>query len=169
MTIKRYLNYVCMVFFVYLLLFSSVGKTEEIEENRQAMLQSRLNRLTIIINQSKQELNALDEELTTSQAELTTAKLQLNVLKSELLKLEQTSMKQKNLLENVKKYCKKLEKNQTPLTFSEYSAKLSLEDNIDGIACGRFWKLPSDNAFIGVRGTYEWKDKRTGVWVSVLI
>lgn len=169
-TIRKYFNCVFMLFFAYLLLLTSVGRSAEPTLSiRQIQLQQRLNRLAIIIAQSKQELNLLDNQLATSQTELTTAKTQLVVLKDELQKLEQTSAKQNRLLENAKQYSKKLEKNQSPLTLDEYSVRLSFSNTLEGIAYGRYWKMPQRPVYCGVRGTYEWRDKETGLWVSLLI
>lgn len=166
---RIYSNIACMLLFAYLLFVTSIGKTAELTAQQQAMIANHLTKLESIVNQSKADLAILSNQLVTSQAELSEAKERLLMLNEQLQELHTTSNEQQTLLKNAEEYCKKLEQNQAPLTLNEYSVQLDATTHVDGVGYGRYWKLPKKILYIGVRGTYNWEDSKSGLWLSLLI
>ena len=166
---RTFSNIVCMLLFAYLLFVTSIGKSAELTEKEQIMIHQHLNRLEFIVNQSKQDFAILNNQLTVSQEQLKQAKERLLLLNKQLQELNATSMKQQELLQSAEEYCKKLEKNQAPLTLHEYSVQLDATSHFEGIGFGKYWKLPKRVAYLGVRGTYNWEERQSGVWITFLI
>ena len=166
---RTYGNIVCMLLFVYLLFITSVGKTSELTTQQQILIQNHLDRLENIVNQSKRDLAILNNQLIVSQEELSKAKERLQRLNIQLQELTAISTKQQESLQSAEKYCKKLEQNQAPLTLNEYGIKLDATNHFDGVALGKYWKLPQRVRYIGVRGTYDWDEQKSGLWLTVLI
>ena len=72
-------------------------------------------------------------------------------------------------MQSAEEYCKKLEKNQAPLTLNEYSLLLDANTHFGSVGYGKYWKLPNRVAYRGVRGTYNWEDSQSGLWLTFLI
>lgn len=166
---RKYSNIACMLLFAYLLFVTSIGKSAELTSEQQTLIYHHLNRLEFMVNQSKQDLVILNNQLIVSKEQLSKAKERLLLLNKQLQELNATSMNQQKSLQSAEEYCKKLEKNQAPLTLNEYSLLLDANTHFGGVGYGKYWKLPNRVAYIGVRGTYNWEDSQSGLWLTFLI
>ena len=137
-----------------------------ITENQITVLEQELGKLSASREKSLTELQKLKSELATARSELTIAKEQLKMLRQELTDLETLSHKQETALSDADLYCKKLEKNQSKKAMTEYSLKVD-KDFVHGAGLGRFWRV--GNSYIGIRGGYDWQEKKFDFWASSML
>ena len=123
-----------------------------ITESELVTLEQNSNRQLAISSQLAVELQTAREQLIVSDQELTEAKLQKELLNS--------SKKQENLQKEILKSLPP----SAPGVLREIGAKIGIDHYVTGISYGVSRRIGSK--YIGLRGEYDWQDKKAGVWVT---
>lgn len=138
----------------------SAEQMYQITETELTELEQNSNRQLAISSQLAAELHIAKERLKVSDQELTEAKLQKELLKKQLTELEALSKNQENLQKEILKSLP----TSAPGVLREIGAKINVDCYVTGISYGVSRLIGSK--YIGLRGEYDWKDKKAGVWLT---
>lgn len=150
-----------------LLLPQPSASAAEITTEQLVAVESRLNKLETLRQQSLADLQTLNSQLAISQQELTAARQQLATLKAQLAELKQTSQNQESSLRKYEEYCKKLEVQKSKPVLTEYSLKADAQNYVSGIGFGKYFRF-FNAGYIGAKAEYDWKESQFNLWVSYL-
>lgn len=131
-----------------------------ITETELATLEQNSNRLLEISKQLTTELETAREQLIVSDQELTEAKLQKELLQKQLTDVLNSSKKQENLQKEILKSLPP----SAPGVLREVGIKIDVDDYVRGASFGVSRRIGSK--YIGVRGEYDWRDNKAGLWVT---
>lgn len=152
-----------LLLFVLLVLVPGICLAEQvymITESELVSLEQNSNRQLAISSQLAAELHIAKERLKVSDQELTEAKLQKELLKKQLTELEALSKNQENLQKEILKSLPP----SAPGVLREVGLKIDVDRYITGASYGVSRLIGSK--YIGLRGEYDWKDKKAGVWLT---
>lgn len=105
------------------------------------------------ITDSKKQLKA-------SEKESTEAKLQKEQLQKQLIELEASSKNQETFQKEILKSLPP----SVPVVLREIGAKIDVDHYVSGISYGVSRRIGSK--YIGLRGEYDWGEKKAGVWLT---
>ena len=148
-----------LVQFFFLPAICSAEPVYVITETELTTLEQNSNRQLAISSQLAAELQIAKERLKVSDQELTEAKLQKELLKKQLTELEALSKNQENLQKEILKSLPP----SAPGVLREIGAKIDIDHYVTGISYGVSRLIGSK--YLGLRGEYDWEDKKAGVWV----
>ena len=131
-----------------------------ITESELVTLEQNSNRQLAISSQLAAELQTAREQLIISDQELTEAKLQKELLQKQLTDVLNSSKKQENLQKEILKSLPP----SAPGVLREIGAKINVDHYVTGISYGVSRLIGSK--YLGLRGEYDWQDKKAGVWVT---
>lgn len=131
-----------------------------ITESELVSLEQNSNRQLEISNQLAKELQIAREQLRVSEQESTEAKKQIKQLQKQLTELENLSRNQENLQKEILKSLPP----SAPGVLREIGAKIDIDHYVTGISYGVSRLIGSK--YLGLRGEYDWQDKKAGVWVT---
>lgn len=152
-----------LLLFVLLVLVPGICLAEQvymITESELVSLEQNSNRQLAISSQLAAELHIAKERLKVSDQELTEAKLQKELLKKQLTELEALSKNQENLQKEILKSLPP----SAPGVLREVGLKIDVDRYITGASYGVSRLIGSK--YIGLRGEYDWKDKKAGIWLT---
>lgn len=138
----------------------SAEQMYQITETELTELEQNSNRKLAISSQLAAELQIAKERLKVSDQELTEAKLQKELLKKQLTELEALSKNQENLQKEILKSLLP----SAPGVLREVGLKIDVDHYITGASYGVSRLIGSK--YIGLRGEYDWQDKKAGVWLT---
>lgn len=138
----------------------SAEQMYQITETELTTLEQNSNRQLAISSQLAKELQIAKEQLKVSDQELTEAKLQKELLKKQLTELEALSKNQENLQKEI---LKSLPPSAAGV-LREVGLKIDVDHYITGASYGVSRLIGSK--YIGLRGEYDWQDKKAGVWLT---
>ena len=131
-----------------------------ITESELVTLEQNSTRQLAISSQLAAELQTAREQLKVSDQESTEAKLQKELLQKQLTELEASSKNQENLQKEILKSLQP----SAPGVLREVGLKIDVDRYVTGISYGVSRRIGSK--YIGLRGEYDWQDKKAGVWVT---
>lgn len=131
-----------------------------ITETELVTLEQNSNRQLELSSQLAKELQIAKERLKVSDQELTEAKLQKELLQKQLTELEASSKNQENLQKEILKSLLP----SAPGVLREVGLKIDVDRYITGASYGVSRRIGEN--YIGLRGEYNWKDKKAGVWLT---
>ncbi|WP_439822116.1 hypothetical protein ACR2E0_001699 [Phascolarctobacterium faecium] len=131
-----------------------------ITETELVTLEQNSNRQLELSSQLAKELQIAKERLKVSDQELTEAKLQKELLQKQLTELEASSKNQENLQKEILKSLPP----SAPGVLREVGLKIDVDRYITGASYGVSRLIGSK--YIGLRGEYDWKDKKAGMWLT---
>ena len=131
-----------------------------ITESELVTLEQNSNRQLAISSQLAVELQTAREQLIVSDQELTEAKLQKELLQKQLTDVLNSSKKQENLQKEILKSLPP----SAPGVLREIGAKIDIDQYATGISYGVSRRIGEN--YIGLRGEYDWQDKKAGVWLT---
>ena len=131
-----------------------------ITESELATLEQNSTRQLEISRKLALELQIAREQQTLSDQASSEAKLQINQLQKQLTDVLNSSKKQENLQKEILKSLPP----SAPEVLREIGVKIDAGDYIRGASYGVSRRFGSK--YIGIRGEYDWQDKKTGVWVT---
>ncbi len=131
-----------------------------ITETELTTLEQNSTRQLAISSQLAAELQTAREQLKVSDQESTEAKQRIAELQKQLSELEASSKKQENLQKEILKSLRP----SAPGVLREIGAKIDIDHYVTGISYGVSRLIGSK--YLGLRGEYDWQDKKTGVWVT---
>ena len=149
-----------LVQFFFLPATCSAESVYLITEAELTTLEQNSNRQLAISSQLAVELQTAREQLIVSNQELTEAKLQKELLQKQLTDVLNSSKKQENLQKEILKSLPL----SAPGVLREIGAKIDIDHYVTGISYGVSRLIGSK--YLGLRGEYDWQDKKTGVWVT---
>ena len=149
-----------LVQFFFLPATCSAEPAYMITESELVTLEQNSNRQLAISSQLAVELQTAREQLIVSDQELTEAKLQIDQLQKQLTDVLNSSKKQENLQKEILKSLPP----SAPGVLREIGAKIDIDHYVTGISYGVSRLIGSK--YLGLRGEYDWQDKKTGVWVT---
>lgn len=123
-------------------------------------LEQNSNRQLEISNQLAKELQIAKEQLKVSEQESTEARNQIEQLQKQLTELKNSSKNQEDLLQQTQKSLPP----SAPGVLREIGAKIDIDHYVTGISYGVSRLIGSK--YIGIRGEYDWRDKKSGIWVT---
>lgn len=138
----------------------SAEQMYQITETELTTLEQNSNRQLAISSQLAKELQIAKEQLKVSDQELTEAKLQKELLKKQLTELEASSKNQENLQKEILKSLPP----SAPGVLREVGLKIDVDRYVTGASYGVSRLIGSK--YIGLRGEYDWQDKKAGVWLT---
>lgn len=106
------------------------------------------------------ELQIAREQQTLSDQASSEAKLQIDQLQKQLTDVLNSSKKQENLQKEILKSLPP----SAPGVLREVGLKIDVDRYVTGISYGVSRLIGSK--YIGLRGEYDWQDKKVGVWVT---
>ena len=131
-----------------------------ITESELVTLERNSNRQLVISSQLATELQIARNQLKVSDQELNEAKKQIKQLQKQLTELENSSKNQEDLLQQTQKSLPP----SAPGVLREIGAKIDIDHYVTGISYGVSRLIGSK--YLGLRGEYDWRDKKAGVWVT---
>lgn len=152
-----------LLLFVLLVLVPGICLAEQvymITESELVSLEQNSNRQLEISSQLAKELQIAKERLQVSDQELSEAKQQKEMLQKQLVELEASSRNQENLQKEILKSLPP----SAPGVLREVGLKIDVEKYVRGASYGVSRLIGSK--YIGLRGEYDWQDKKAGVWVT---
>ena len=149
-----------LVQFFFLPATCSAEPAYMITESELVTLEQNSTRQLEISRKLAAELETARAQLIVSDQELTEAKLQIDQLQKQLTELESWSKKQENLQKEILKSLPP----SAPGVLREIGAKINVDHYVTGISYGVSRLIGSK--YLGLRGEYDWQDKKTGVWVT---
>ena len=150
----------CAVWFVFLPATCSAEPVYLITESELVTLEQNSTRQLEISELSAKELQAAREQLKLSEQESNEAKQQIKRLQEQLTELEAWSKKQEELQQKILKSLPP----SAPEVLREIGLKIDVDDYARGASFGVSRRIGSK--YIGLRGEYDWQDKKAGVWVT---
>lgn len=146
--------------FFFLPAICSAEPAYMITESELMTLEQNSNRQLAISSQLAAELQTAREQLIVSDQELTEAKLQKELLQKQLTDVLNSSKKQEELQQTILKSLPP----SAPGVLREIGAKIDIDHYVTGISYGVSRRIGSK--YIGVRGEYDWRDNKAGLWVT---
>lgn len=146
--------------FFFLPVTCSAEPAYMITETELMTLEQNSNRQLEINSQLAKKLQIAKEQLKVSDQESTEAKLQKELLQKQLTELEASSKNQENLQKEILKSLQP----SAPGVLREVGLKIDVDRYVTGISYGVSRRIGSK--YIGLRGEYDWQDKKAGVWVT---
>lgn len=146
--------------FFFLPAICSAEPVYMITETELTTLEQNSNRQFVISSQLAKELQTAREQLIVSDQELTEAKLQKELLQKQLTDVLNSSKKQENLQKEILKSLPP----SAPGVLREVGIKIDVDDYVRGASFGVSRRIGSK--YIGVRGEYDWRDNKAGLWVT---
>lgn len=149
-----------LVQFFFLPATCSAEPAYMITESALVTLEQNSTRQLEISSQLAVELQTAREQLIVSDQELTEAKLQKELLQKQLTDVLNSSKKQENLQKEILKSLPP----SAPGVLREIGLKIDVDEHVRGASFGVSRRIGSK--YIGIRGEYDWKDNKAGVWVT---
>lgn len=149
-----------LVQFFFLPATCSAEPAYMITESELVTLEQNSNRQLAISSQLALELQIAREQQTLSDQASSEAKLQINQLQKQLTDVLNSSKKQEELQQTILKSLPP----SAPGVMREIGAKINVDHYVTGISYGVSRLIGSK--YLGLRGEYDWQDKKTGVWVT---
>ena len=146
--------------FFFLPAICSAEPVYMITETELVTLEQNSNRQLEISSQSVAELQIAKEQLKASDQELTEAKLQIDQLQKQLTELKAWSKKQEELQQTILISLPP----SAPGVLREIGLKIDVDDYVRGTSFGVSKRIGSK--YIGLRGEYDWRDNKAGLWVT---
>ena len=146
--------------FFFLPVTCSAEPAYMITETELMTLEQNSIRQLEISSQLAVELQTAREQLIVSDQELTEAKLQKELLQKRLTDVLNSSKKQENLQKEILKSLPP----SAPGVLREIGAKINVDHYVTGISYGVSRRIGEN--YIGLRGEYDWQDKKAGVWLT---
>lgn len=131
-----------------------------ITESELATLEQNSTRQLEISRKLALELQIAREQQTLSDQASTEAKLQKELLQKQLTELEASSKNQENLQKEILKSLPP----SAPGVLREVGLKIDVDRYVTGASYGVSRRIGEN--YIGLRGEYNWKDKKAGVWLT---
>lgn len=159
----RFVVLLLLLLFASLSICSVVSAEEPVylvTEAELMILEQNSMRLLEISKQSAQELLIVKEQLKLSRIASSEAKQQNEQLRQQLIELESLSKNQEALQEKILKSLPP----SAPVVLREVGLKIDVDDYVRGASYGVSRRIEKN--YLGVRGEYDWKDKKSGVWVT---
>lgn len=154
------LLFVLWLCFVLMPAICSAEPVYMITETELVTLEQNSNRQLAISSQLAAELQTAKEQLKASDQELTEAKLQKELLQKQLNELEASSKKQENLQKEILK--------SLPPSAAGVLREVGLKIDVDRYVIGASYGVSRriGENYIGLRGEYDWKDDKAGMWLT---
>lgn len=149
-----------LVQFFFLPVTCSAEPVYLITESELVTLEQNSNRQLEISSQLEKELQIAKERLKVSDQELSETKQQIKQLQRQLTDVLNLSKSQTDLLQQTQKSLPP----SAPGVLREIGAKIDIDHYVTGISYGVSRLIGSK--YIGLRGEYDWQDKKAGVWVT---
>ena len=149
-----------LVQFFFLPVTCSAEPVYMITESELVTLERNSNRQLVISSQLATELQIARNQLKVSDQELNEAKKQIKQLQKQLTELENSSKNQEDLLQQTQKSLPP----SAPGVLREIGGKIDIDHYVTGISYGVSRLIGSK--YLGLRGEYDWRDKKAGVWVT---
>lgn len=146
--------------FFFLPVTCSAEPVYMITESELVTLERNSNRQLVISSQLATELQIARNQLKVSDQELNEAKKQIKQLQKQLTELENSSKNQEDLLQQTQKSLPP----SAPGVLREVGLKIDVDHYITGASYGVSRLIGSK--YIGLRGEYDWQDKKAGVWLT---
>lgn len=131
-----------------------------ITEAELTTLEKNSNRQLEISRKLALELQIAREQQTLSDQASSEAKLQIDQLQKQLTELDTWSKKQEELQQTILKSLPP----SAPGVLREIGLKIDVDEHVRGASFGVSRRIGSK--YIGIRGEYDWKDNKAGVWVT---
>lgn len=131
-----------------------------ITESELVTLEKNSTRQLEISRKLALELQIAREQQTLSDQASSEAKLQIDQLQKQLTDVLNSSKKQENLQKEILKSLPP----SAPEVLREIGLKIDVDDYVRGVSYGVSRRVGS--RYIGLRGEYDWQDKKAGVWVT---
>ncbi len=154
------LVWVLVQFFFLPAICSATEPVYQITEMELTELEQNSNRQLAISSQLAAELQIAKERLKVSDQELTEAKLQKELLQKQLTEQEALSKNQENLQKEI---LKSLPPSAAGV-LREVGLKIDVDRYVTGASYGVSRRIGEN--YIGLRGEYDWQDKKAGVWLT---
>lgn len=123
-------------------------------------LEQNSTRQLEISRQLAVELQIAKEQLKVSDQASSEAKLQTEQLQKQLTELKASSRKQEELQQTILKSLPP----SAPEVLREIGLKIDVDDYVRGASFGVSRRIGSK--YIGLRGEYDWRDNKAGLWVT---
>ena len=149
-----------LVQFFFLPATCSAEPAYMITESELVTLEQNSTRQLEISRKLALELQIAREQQTLSDQASSEAKLQINQLQKQLTELEAWSKKQEELQQKILKSLPP----SAPGVLREVGIKIDVDDYVRGASFGVSRRIGSK--YIGVRGEYDWRDNKAGLWVT---
>ena len=149
-----------LVQFFFLPVTCSAEPVYLITEKELVSLEQNSNRQLEINSQLAKELQIAKERLQVSEQESIEAKKQIKQLQKQLTELENLSKNQENLQKEILKSLPP----SAPGVLREIGTKIDIDHYVTGISYGVSRLIGSK--YLGLRGEYDWQDKKASVWVT---
>ena len=146
--------------FFFLPAICSAEPVYVITETELTTLEQNSSRQLELSSQLAKELQIAKERLKVSDQELTEAKLQKELLQKQLTELEASSKNQENLQKEILKSLPP----SAPGVLREVGLKIDVDRYITGASYGVSRRIGEN--YIGLRGEYDWKDDKAGIWLT---
>lgn len=147
-------------FFFLSAICSAAELVYQITETELATLEQNSNRQLEISRQLAKELQIAKEQQTLSEQASTEAKLQTEQLQKQLTELKASSKNQEELQQTILKSLPP----SAPGVLREIGLKIDVDDYVRGTSFGVSKRIGSK--YIGLRGEYDWRDNKAGLWVT---
>lgn len=131
-----------------------------ITETELMTLEQNSNRQLAISSQLAAELQTAREQQTLSDQVSNEAKLQIEQLQKQLKELKASSKNQESLQKEILKSLPPF----APEVLREIGIKIDVDERVRGASFGVSRRIGSK--YIGVRGEYDWRDNKAGLWVT---
>lgn len=131
-----------------------------ITETELTALEQNSTRQLEISRKLALELQIAKEQQTLSEQASTEAKLQTEQLQKQLTELKASSKKQEELQQTILKSLPP----SAPGVLREIGLKIDVDDYARGASFGVSKRIGSK--YIGLRGEYDWRDNKAGLWVT---
>lgn len=131
-----------------------------ITETELTALEQNSTRQLEISRKLALELQIAREQQTLSDQASNEAKLQIDQLQKQLSELKASSKKQEELQQTILKSLPP----SAPGVLREIGIKIDVDDYARGASFGVNRRIGSK--YIGLRGEYDWKDNKAGLWVT---
>lgn len=146
--------------FFFLPAICSAESVYLITETELMTLEQNSTRQLEISRKLALELQIAREQQTLSDQASSEAKLQIDQLQKQLTDVLNSSKKQENLQKEILKSLPP----SAPGVLREVGLKIDVDRYVTGISYGVSRLIGSK--YIGLRGEYDWQDKKVGVWVT---
>ena len=146
--------------FFFLPAICSAEPVYMITETELTTLEKNSNRQLAISSQLAAELQTAREQLRVSEQESTEAKKQIEQLQKQLTELEASSKNQENLQKEILKSLPP----SAPGVLREVGLKIDVDRYVIGASYGVSRRIGEN--YIGLRGEYDWKDDKAGMWLT---
>lgn len=154
------LVWVLVQFFFLPAICSATESVYLITESELVKLEQNSNRQFAISSQLAVELQTARYQLKVSEQESTEAKKQIKQLQKQLSEQQALSKNQEDLLQQTQKSLPP----SAPGVLREIGAKIDIDHYVTGISYGVSHRIGSK--YLGLRGEYDWRDKKAGIWVT---